>query len=175
MPFRLQLAILLGTFSVPCLAIPAAAEQPTPITNPSIQQTAFNRPAAVEAQPRSVRFGRQPTRVGDQIEQTVAIEMRLKLTMRRANELIGKNQTTVRTSQRRIVTTTAIDAGRTMAVSVQYPEATKQVVAAEAPSVPPQSNGETEPPLRLPNTNLSRSPFKARRISATANPAKTAS
>jgi hypothetical protein len=56
------------------------------------------------------------------------------LTMRRENELVGNNQTTVRTKQHRIVTATAVESGMTMAAQIQYSEATKQVIAAEAPS-----------------------------------------
>jgi hypothetical protein len=132
-----RLAIHLSMLALLGLGMPAVADEP-------VQQTAFNRPAPVGMQPQSVRFGRQPTRIGDQIEQTVAIEMRMALTMRRGNELLGKNQSTVRTNQRRIVTTTAIDAGRTMAVTVQYAEATRQVVAADAPTAPSQPDGATE-------------------------------
>jgi hypothetical protein len=129
----LYLLITLALFELGTLA---TADEP-------VQQTAFNRPAPADAQPLSVRFGRHSTRVGDETEQTVVLEMRLALTMRRANEVIGKNQSTVRTQQRRIVTTTAVEVGRTMAVRVHYAEATKQVVAAETPHVAPTSDDAT--------------------------------
>jgi hypothetical protein len=61
--------------------------------------------------------------------------MKLTLNMRRGNELLGKNQSTVVTNQRRIMTTTAVDGGITSAMKVQYPEATKQIIGAQNPEV----------------------------------------
>src|SRR5207244_3395062 len=43
----------------------------------------------------------------------------------------GTNQTSVRTIQRRTITTTAVDAGRMNAVKVRYAAATKQVSASD--------------------------------------------
>lgn len=102
-----------------------------------VEQTSFDREKTVaEANAQSVTFGQQPLHVGDESEQTVTVEMRMKLIMRRENELLGSHQSTVRTSQHRIVTTTAVEGDRVKAVAVRYPEATKQVVAAEAPTAP---------------------------------------
>jgi hypothetical protein len=109
------------------------AQQTLPVASPAVKQTGFERPAAENQQ--AVRFGRQPTRVGDQTEQTIALEMKLTLNMRRGNELLGKNQSTVVTSQRRIMTATAIEAGVTTAMKVAYPEATKQIIGAQEPGV----------------------------------------
>lgn len=120
---------------LPRRSAPAATTKWT--RTPGVQQTSFDREkASGESAGQSVTFGRQPLRVGDQSEQTVSVEMRMKLTMRRANELLGNQQSTVRTNQRRVVTTTDIDGDRTMAVTVHYPEATKQIIAAEAPTAP---------------------------------------
>lgn len=102
-----------------------------------VQQTSFDREKTVaEADAESVTFGQQPLHVGDQSEQTVMVEMRMKLIMRRENELLGSHQSTVRTSQHRVVTTNAVEGDRVTAVAVRYPEAAKQVVAAEAPTAP---------------------------------------
>jgi len=111
-----------------------SAQQPRVATKATVQQTAFDRAITPLEMPQSVTFDSQATQIGDQTEQKMDLEMRLRLTMRRDQELIGKNQTTVRTSQRRVVTAVAVDAGRTMAVKVFYPEATKQLVGADAPT-----------------------------------------
>lgn len=104
---------------------------------PEVRQTAFDRDKPLtEAAAQSVTFGQQLLHVGDQSEQSVSVEMRMKLIMRRENELLGSHQSTVRTSQHRVVTTTAIEGDRAMSVAVRYPEATKQIVAAEAPTAP---------------------------------------
>lgn len=102
-----------------------------------IQPTSFDRTTPVgDPSTQSITFGQQPVRVGDESEQTVTVEMRMKLTMRRVNELLGSHQSTVRTTQHRVVTTTAIDTDRAMAVTVRYPEATRQIMSAEAPAAP---------------------------------------
>jgi hypothetical protein len=103
-------------------------------TRPVVQQTALERPSA-EIERQSVRFGRQPVRVGDQTEQTIALEMKLTLNMRRGSELLGKNQSTVVTNQRRIMTAMSIDSGITTAMKVAYPEATKQIIGSQEPGV----------------------------------------
>lgn len=126
-------------------ALPVQAQQPRIAAKSPVQQTTFDRAITPLESPQSVTFTAQPTHIGDQTEQKMDLEMRLRLTMRREQELIGKNQTTVRTSQRRIVTTVAVDANRTMAVKVFYPEATKQLVGAEAST--PQANGDAAPAI----------------------------
>ena len=103
-------------------------------TRPVVQQTALEQPAADIERP-TVRFGRQPVRVGDQTEQTIALEMKLTLNMRRGSELLGKNQSTVVTNQRHVMTAISIDAGITTAMKVAYPEATKQIIGSQEPGV----------------------------------------
>jgi hypothetical protein len=110
------------------------AEPAEAAASPAVKQAAFTHASSEDDGPRSVRFGRQPSRVGDHIEQNVQLEMRLKLVMRRASELVGNSQSTVRTKQRRVVVATAVEDGITMAARVAYPEATKQLVAADAPT-----------------------------------------
>jgi hypothetical protein len=140
MRFPLRIATVLVVWSAGALAMRSAAESPPLAPSSPVKQAAFTHAQSDEDGPQSVRFGRQPSRVGDRIEQNVQLEMRMKLTMRRENELVGNNQTTVRTKQRRIVVATAVETGTTMAARVEYPEATKQVVAAEAPTA---ANGDS--------------------------------
>src|SRR6187431_1793147 len=70
-----------------------------------VKQTAYTRPASQQAT-QQVTFARQPAHIGDQVEQDIGLELRMTMTMRQANEMIGKNQTHVRTDQKRVLTTT---------------------------------------------------------------------
>jgi hypothetical protein len=90
-----------------------------------VKQAAFTRPASKDAV-QQVTFARQATRVGDEIEQNVGLELRMTMTMRQASEMVGKSQTTVRTNQKRVLTTAEVDHGRIVAIRLQYPVATKQ-------------------------------------------------
>lgn len=155
MPTRVAFIVVIVMGAIPSVsaAEPAAGQSPAPPAKQPVQQTAFDRPAPGAMPAQSVRFGRRESRVGDQMEQNLAMEMRLTLNMRRASELIGKQQTTVRTNQRRIVTSVAAEGGRATKVRLQYVEATKQVVGDQeltadstaAGSTPPESPPAPEP------------------------------
>src|SRR3954464_7348106 len=134
MCFYPRIATFFAASSLFVVALGARAEEPSAATSPIKQASFTHAPASGDAS-QTIHFGKQPSRVGDRIEQDMSLEMRMKLTMRRENELVGNNQTTVRTKQHRIVVASAVEHGMTMAARVQYSEATKQVVAAEAPSV----------------------------------------
>jgi len=127
---------------------PLSAQQPTN-SDQAVRQAAFDRVAPAATPTQSIQFGRWESHEGDQVEQQIALEMRLTLNMRRADELIGNYHTTVRTNQRRIVTSTAVENGRTMEVKVQYAEATKQVIGglgAGAAAAPDAGSVSTESP-----------------------------
>ena len=128
----------------------SAHAQQTQIADASVQQAAFDRSATSDKIPQSIHFGRRQVQVGDETEQTIALEMRLTLNMRKVNELIGRNQSIVRTNQRRVITTTAVDDGRSTAVTVRFPKATKEVVGAPdgVPSpAPPAAAAATQTSL----------------------------
>jgi hypothetical protein len=125
--FQVCTAVLVGFV---CAGL-IQAQQPQAAATAPVKQAAFEREAASLQQPQSVRFGRQAARVGDQADQVIDLEMRLTLTMRRANELMTKNQTSVRTNTHRIVTTMAAEEGRTSAVRVEYPKSTKEVSGSQ--------------------------------------------
>jgi hypothetical protein len=147
-------------------AAPAPSQQPQLAADASVKQAAFDRPAASSAPRQTVQFGRKAVHVGDEAEQSIALEMRMTLVVLREREQVGKKQSTVRTSQRRVVTTIAVDEGRTTAVTVRYPEATKQVIGppnngnpaapasaeapVESPRVPQPIQGKTYRCLREP-------------------------
>src|SRR6185436_8428830 len=58
--------------------------------------------------------------------------MRLATTLRQGREIVEKKEKTMRTTQRRTVTTAEIDSGQTTAVVVCYLEAVAQVVGKPA-------------------------------------------
>ena len=105
--------------------------QPPQDSSSRVQKTAFDRTTTTSA-PQTVQFGRRPARIGDKVEQTISLRMRLATSLRQGNELVEKNQTTMRSGQRRTVETTEVESGRTNAVLVRYLEATKQMDSNEA-------------------------------------------
>jgi hypothetical protein len=104
-----------------------------------------------------VQFGRAAPRVGDEAEQQVSLEVRLNTSLRQGNELVEKNHNSVRTAQRRVVTTTSIERGRTNAVEVRYLQATRQTndLASQEPSPPVAQpvQGKTYRCRRAPGEN----------------------
>ena len=144
--------------SLVLIAATAAVGQQSPDSR--VEQAAFTRPPGDAAQ--QVSFARQAVRVGDEVEQNLGLELRMTMTMRQANEMVGKNQTTVRTNQKRVLTTTEVDNGRTIAIRLQYPVATKQESIVEG------SDAKRTDTSR-------RSPCKARPTFAGATRARTAS
>jgi hypothetical protein len=89
------------------------------------------RPAAFESipsdAPKTIQFNRRPARVGDNVDQTLSLEVRLATSVRKGNEVVEKSQNDVCNKQRRSITTTGVTAGRTSAVRVTYFEVTKEV------------------------------------------------
>src|SRR3954468_2989661 len=75
-----------------------------------VEQARFTQSASSNAV-QKVTFARQPVHIGDEIEQSLGLDLRMKMTMRQANEMVGKNQTTVRTSQKRVLTTIEVEEG----------------------------------------------------------------
>ena len=130
----------IATALVMILIVGTATGQQPPDSH--VEQATFSRPASSDAA-QQVSFARQATRVGDEIEQNLGLELRMTMTMRQANDLVGKSQTTVRTNQKRVLTTTEVDHGRIAAVRLQYPVATRQESIVEGtetnePTLSPQ-------------------------------------
>jgi len=153
--FASLVAIVLAIF----FAAIAAAQEPGASR---VQQTAFTRPGAAgtAGSAQRIQFARQAAHVGDTVEQTIALDMRLTMTMRQGNDIVGKNQNNVRTNQRRTITATAVEEGRTTAIKVYYASATKQIVSAdsgttanESPARPQPVQGKTYLCRREPGEN----------------------
>lgn len=109
-----------------------------------VQQAAFTRPASGSGD-QKVSFTQQPATVGDIIEQNIDLELRMMMSMRKGNEVAGKQLTTVRTDQRRILTATEVDNGRMVSVKVHYPVATKQETVVEANQSPTEPLAGAQP------------------------------
>lgn len=120
--------IPLFVLMVDLLSNSPAAGQPLQLP---VQQTRFDRSTSRDAA-ESVRFGRRAARVGDEVDQSISLEMRLATSLRQGNQLVERSNATALTSQRRLVNTTEVDAGRAMAVLVRYLEATKTINAANS-------------------------------------------
>lgn len=83
--------------------------------NTNIAPTSFQR-----AGPRTVRFARQDPQVGDQIEQSVSMILRLGTTVHQGAKIVEQSAVSQQRTQRRLVTTTAVEGGRMVAVRVRY-------------------------------------------------------
>jgi hypothetical protein len=131
------------------------AQQP-PIAAAPAGPNALLQPATHVTAPQSVRFGQCRAQVGDEVEQTVSLEMRLAASVRQSNRLVAKEQTVMRGEQRRVVTTTDVAAGRPNAVTVRYLKASNQIaqsggarqevratVQANSPALPQPVEGKT--------------------------------
>ena len=118
---------------VACSTWPAAARWAgaEPARAPAVEQATYERETQ-PPQPNSVRFARRAPEVGDQVEQTVAVALRLGTLVRQGSELLEQTKTAIRRDQRRVVTTTEVMSGRSMAAVVRYAAATKQVAAGQA-------------------------------------------
>jgi hypothetical protein len=137
LPANMNTGIKVATALATVLACLTTAGQQLP--DSPVQPATFTRPGSIGTA-QNVRFSVQPAHVGDEIEQNLGLELRMAMTMRQGNEMIGASQTTVRTNQKRLLTTTEVDDGRTVAIRLQYPVATKQESVVEG-------NGPNEPTL----------------------------
>jgi hypothetical protein len=124
-------------------AVRVNGKEPQPLPSP-MQKTSFDR-AALRETPSTVHFSKRPARIGDEVEQAISLEMRLATSVRRGNELTEKSQTSLRAEQRRVVATTEVEAGRTVAVRLQYLEATKHLYASDAANAAAEPQSIAQP------------------------------
>lgn len=129
---------------VTLVAGPAVSQQRISSASP-VRKASFDRSTRGDAG-QTVHFNKRPACVGDEVERTLALEMRIATTLRRGNELTERNHTLVRNDQRRVVTTTHIEAGRSVAVRVRYLEATKQLSTSEIARPPTASDNAAKVP-----------------------------
>jgi hypothetical protein len=136
---NMKTGIIIAAVLVTNLAVGSASGQQ--LADSNIGQASFN---AASHQPASVgqrvSFSRQPVCVGDEVEQNLGLELRMTMTMRQGNELAGKSQTTVRTNQKRVLTTVEVEKGRLVALRLQYRAATREESTVEG-------SGANEPTL----------------------------
>ncbi len=116
-PSRVIAAVLFTVLT----ALPTHAQESQPV-----RTAAFER-AEPRVAEQTVRFGRRPARIGDKVEQTLSMEVRMATSVRKGNELGEKETNTIRNKQQRSITATDITSGRTSAVRVHYMAATKAV------------------------------------------------
>jgi hypothetical protein len=69
--------------------------------------------------------------VGDQHDQQVTFELQLHEIMRQGDKVVEQAEMQTQRQQRRLVTTTEVTDGATVAALVRYPEATQHILAAQ--------------------------------------------
>jgi hypothetical protein len=136
-PHLVCMAAAIGAAAQP----PAMAQRATETNKAGAHQASFERTAAVQSE---IVFGRSAPRIGDEVEQSILLETRMTTLVRQQSKIIDMKKSSNRSQQRRVVTTTELDAGRAIAVAVHYHEATSQHESSEdsAVSKPPSPNAE---------------------------------
>jgi hypothetical protein len=113
MPRRVSVPLIVALIFAGAVAM---AQQPSKFSE---------RPASYQrSEFRTVRFDRQLPRIGDQIEQSLSMELRLDTTIRQGDQVIERNATSTCREQRRLVTTSSVADDRATAVRVRYVAAT---------------------------------------------------
>jgi hypothetical protein len=119
-----------------CLAVavgaaaqsPAMAQSAAQTNKAGARQASFERSAAVQPE---IVFGRSASRIGDEVEQSILLETRMTTLVRQQSKIIDMKKSSNRSQQRRVVTTTELDAGCAIGVAVHYVEATSQYESSE--------------------------------------------
>lgn len=93
----------------------------------SIAPAAYTVPSG-----QTVQFSRRPPQVGDQLQQDLSVALDLNTMVRQDQQILEKSKTALRRQQTRQVTTTHVRDGMTMAVSVHYAAATRELATAPA-------------------------------------------
>ncbi len=115
-----QFASLMAlTFSYEC-----SAQSIVPMDE---QPTSYERMATVAPTGQVVRFSRRAPLVGDQLEQSLSVTLKLDTMVRQNQEVLEQTKTALRRQQRRVVTTAHVTGGTTDTVFVRYAEAAKRV------------------------------------------------
>ncbi len=130
-------SVLLFVLLVAVPTVPAVAQQ----AGPGPRRASFDRSAP------AVRFSRQTPQVGDQVEQTIAVELRMATSERRGMEVQSQAHSMVRNAQRRVMTTSDVAGGRSTGIRVRYVSATRQMGRSEGAAEP---SGDAAPAEREP-------------------------
>jgi len=123
----------LAAFALGALTVIAAQCRAQSAYEPKVQATSFDRTAPA-ATGRSVRFGRREPQVGDQLEQSLSVAVQLDTLLRQGTTVVERSKSAMRREQRRVVTTTHVDHGMTVAVQVRYTHARKEAAAGSSAS-----------------------------------------
>jgi hypothetical protein len=148
---RLTCVGLLATLALLATTTGVAAQTPW---DSSAQPASYERNAAPpregkeslevnDGDARSVTFNRREPLVGDQIEQTLGVEMQLDTIVRQQSEVFNRGKMAMKRHQRRQMTTTDIVDGMTKAVLVRYLEATRE--SAAGPTAEDLKNAQNIP------------------------------
>jgi hypothetical protein len=129
-PSKHNLLMFTSAFVAMCSTRYANCETATAPKESAVQTAAFsNAPLSASNKAQHVTFKQRVPQVGDALEQTLAMELRLTTTHRQGNQIGEKNRTTARNKQHRTITTAHVEEGKAVAVRVRYAEATKELSA----------------------------------------------
>ena len=85
--------------------------------------------SAMAAAPQALQFSRRAPQLGDQVEQSLSVEMQLDSVVRQGSQVVEQVKTAIGRRQHRTVTTTEVVNGMPIAALVRYRDATKSLAA----------------------------------------------
>jgi hypothetical protein len=144
MPTNLHRSLLAITVVTLVMTRAVEAQESVSAAKSPVTAASFDVRTSPNARAQTVTFGQLDATIGDQIEQRLSLAMKLATTVRQGNQIVERSHTAVRTDQRRTVTTTAVEAGRTMAVKVRFDEATR-TLSAEPENADLSANSRISP------------------------------
>jgi hypothetical protein len=133
---RTRLNVCVAALTLNAVAVSYADAQ-------SIAPASYDRVANVAADAPTVQFSRRAPQVGDQLQQVLSVGLNLNTMVRQDQQVLEKSKTSIRREQTRVVTATHVHDGVTMAVSVRYAAATRELATGPA-------DGEFGDPQRKP-------------------------
>lgn len=122
---RTRLVHYIAAFTFCATVVPCGNAQ-------SVAPASYDRVASATANAQTVQFARRAPQVGDQLQQDLSVALNLNTMVRQDRQILEKSKTAMRREQTRVVTTTHIRDGLTMAVSVRYAAATRELATAPA-------------------------------------------
>lgn len=136
----MRAARFLAWIAATATTIPALADAPIPSAARAVKTASLERVTSPSSQQR-VAFRKRAAHVGDEVEQSLALEVRLSTMKRQGAEIIDKSQTTARNEQHRVMKTTHVENGMAVAVRVQYIAAARELSTPNA-AQPGQVQGD---------------------------------
>lgn len=97
----------------------AAGQAPLPLATKATYETPSTR--------ETITFGRRSPQVGDQVEQTIEVELALRTTTRQGTKVLERGEQKLTRRQQRVIVADRVEEGRTQAAHVKFLAAERQV------------------------------------------------